>query len=504
MGNIYFSAPTGIASTSVAPEQPVLATISGAGSPVITPTYAGQVPVGSSILVQLGNSAKIANVISESFITATRDRAKQLREELEGHYAAIAPLWKNRTLVFVQYLEREHKIGKSFQVAAGRLREGEYTPQDISQLIGTFVNNSAKKTIPGASEAEMREKIRAFVTRGEYDGRMLEFLNSLDGKFGLLPAYLDRANELQGLSSPETTLNELEAAVERHKTGSQAPVRAHFLDDQDLESRLEDMLGKRWGSHYILEAAKIEEGEDAHALVVPFAYKPNSAVNKSTHQFLPVERLMRIITLFDRIILDAIDAYVQQAPELKGLLEQAFIKQGFSELNLAILRKAVFGPEHQPSAALYPDYRLDIKDPALKVAIINEFQSRRQDITGAALPKFGLTEEQFDFEAVVNVQSQAMELLPVPIYKMAAISSQFKDPRQAVRQSSKYSAQARTLLFAFQAYDRQLQRDFGITFGNRLLTPTQETLENAATLFGERNGLGFLKTGAQILVTASP
>ena len=109
MAVIHYLTATGVASSSFTQETPVLATLLCAKEPVITPTYAGQAPKGSQVVMQLGQPKAIAQALAGEALYAAEESAKQLEVRIAELHGIVGPVWDNRALPFVTYLER---VGK--------------------------------------------------------------------------------------------------------------------------------------------------------------------------------------------------------------------------------------------------------------------------------------------------------------------------------------------------------------------------------------------------------
>ena len=112
-------------------------------------------------------------------------------------------------------------------------------------------------------------------------------------------------------------------------------------------------------------------------------------------------------------------------------------------------------------------------------------RNNRSEIPSVAAEYVGIPQEQIKFEELVALQTQLMQLLPFSVYVCADINTRIKyDINEAKKHRAHINQEERILLSRYEASERQLQNDFGVTH-KKVTSPTESTLEEAIKLFGE-------------------
>ncbi len=481
MPSLYFKNPNDVNTTSFQPDLPVITSIPFTTSPTFTPTYAAQVKRWVQVISELGTTKGLAvTILGEEPYKAQQ----QIVERIGQAEKDVGPLWQNRAAVFLAYLEEHRKIAKSARPSADRIGSGQYSSQDLTQLLGTFFNNISPDLLGDVAASHMRTRAKAYVQDGTLDDELTSMLTLLDARHARLPEYVSLRTELESLNKSASPLSAIEAAVESYRQNPKSNPKVKVLGKEvDVSERLHAL-----GVNSMILVEEIVEGEIKDAPLSVVRFTPGRSYDLPQGSYLlPVEGLGRVITLFDKLIRDIfIKALVNEKPRLQQLLNEAFKKR---DPDYSILMRAAFADDHKPTLALYPDFRVDIASPELRTELITTFRSQVNEISDL-INRNAPENPPLHFQDFLKLQSGLMELLPMPLYSMAAVSSQFADIRTSMQRIGAYKPEARVHLMSYQSNERKTQKDFRATIAS-VTAVNKSTPKQAMDLFGKR--VEFLK-----------
>ncbi len=472
-------------------EMPILATLPWATLPVATPTYAGQVPAGSRVVMTLGATDRVTAALLGKVEPRVKSAAEEclLEKQLElellaSQLESLAKSAAKRAKMFLDYATQ----GVGFEVLVKvRAGTGQLTSREIDEFVGPVYDVLRKEA--GATSS-FKAAVREYIRSGRLEPATLLWLaTKVNREFQALITYESLSSELRQISQ-STGISELEKvltkAVDALRSGKPLEeVKAGGLDI-NVYHELRQLLEADPTKPFLMELAAASAR--AEGLIVPFCHKPaeaKSVCDELGLYYLPVEKLGHIITLFDTLIRKVADHYAEGHAELTQLLDEIYTRRGIL-VNTNVIVRALFAEDHNPTLALYPDWRLRLSGAYIQ-RVIELVRNNRAELLKVAAKHLGLQEEEFNFQTVLELQTRLMQLLPMPFYDCAAIRATFLLPMaEAKRQLSHYTAEGRALILNYDSYERKLQRDFGVTL-EKVIDATDKTAEEALKLFGKGN-----------------
>ncbi len=468
MERLHYVTNKGVATISVDSSQLCLVAVPGTRDFYVTLTYASQVLPKHRVIMNLGDSCRLA----ETILPDVSSRLKAIVGEVE-----VSEDSTTRAKILSEYCDRKG-IKLRTNIGATLNSDQELKSQQINILAVAVYGRLSSE----GADASIKQALLDYLRHGRTNKAALSFFAThIDPVFGkYAPDYRLIESELE--AAVTEAINQVKTVTgtgEEIMLGDIRDIRPMVYDS------LQELTGARPKRHFTSTIDQVVQGENDKGLWVPF----NPGIGKQTliplelePNYMPVEKLGQIITLFHRVIADLLIAYTKESEQILQASEH--LRSQGKEVRDRVLMQALFPEDHMPAQTLYSregQGGLNEPEVASLHALVKEERSR---IPSAARKYFGIPPEEARFDELVSLQAKLMQLLPLPTYVCANIDARFKISMSELKMNqNRLKKGNRELLRAYEANERRLLDDFGIRF-DEIRNWTQGTVDEAIRLFG--------------------
>ena len=518
MGELHYMTSGGLAARSVLTDMPVLAFMSYKDTSIGTPTYANQVREGNQVLMTLGGvdalvSSYLIPLIKpdiDSRKAASNQKELEVRLELEslGPEAALNVVGMStstRAKPFLDYAWKKGRFGSALHNIRAQISNNSLTSEGVTQLISTVYAILRSKGVT----SQFKGKLEDYLVKGRFDDELLsKFEGEIDSALGE-PVFKkvwqyntlqDQLEQLQRAKKQGDSLANLAQALGAEvafiTSGNKSEREMEFEGlNINVYQMLQQLVGTAPEKPFLLGIERLVETENLRGLVAPFRYTQSNGGNipvELKSHVLSTERMGKVVAFFDRTLMNTMLFYALGSDGVQPLFAELFDgRKGHDPIDVlsGILMRAIFPENHRPILTLYPDSRITLnsKNSGKINELIQLVRSHRAEIPGYIAKKLGLPEQDIRFEELVQLQSQLMQLLPMPIYTCVAIDREIQPMADAKRKLSTYDPGERARILIYDAQEKRLIRDFGIT-SKKITGQPLAAAEDAINLFGEEFG----------------
>ncbi len=511
------TASAGPVTAPFAPDMVVLARVPSTSR--VTATYLGQLAPRHEVVATLNPERIVDSRILPALKldlggVVERERkgleSKRLEmeirlESLSNEVAGLVPPGDANARIqpFIDFVYNSGRAGGGFYNVKNKIANNEpLSSKDVSSIVQQVYGLlKAKREVPKAVEYALLD----YVQKGEADdgliGLLVQAINPVFGKITEYKALAIQLKEVEqalqsrgtkGISDLNAARPALVRAVSEVVSGRKP---AEELDacglKVDVYLTLQQLTGTAEPEKPSLRSLEgvLKGGQDG--LFTPFGFKAAKGINGVPEclkqSYLPLRKLISVVTLFDIAIRKSLIAYALKNEEMQGICGENGSLLIY-KIPGGIFMPAVFPENHKPILTLYPDERVVPKGKEDDVKHILELMARgRSDIPRLAAEYFGMPQDQIRFEELIALQTSLMQLLPMGIYACLSMSEKFPIPlSQAKKQRAQLHEDHRVLLQKYESIENVITKNFGTLLSfNEFISVTEETGQLAEQLFGK-------------------
>lgn len=422
----------------------VLVQLPGAARPVLTPTYAGQLSAGHSVLVTLGNSKVAAEQITPLLISELEAMAEGRLLEMQVQLEALESELKELKASSATRAQRfPEYAGWSLN------SDGQLSGKDVDRIVKSAYDDLRREK---AATSKVKEGIREYIQKGTTGRDVFLWLarnfnpvfwkyvrhDELSAEISQTEGHLQQLKQAETLNGLEQRLTEALAAIK--KSGSYNPSKHDVGPDGmgiDVYQWLRQLTGAKpeisSGAYLLCEISRVIKGVNRKGVLVPFHFKAENGFNvpeEFRQHYLSTVAFITAIKVLNVALHKILLAYLQEGEAehegvsvpLKPLLQQLMPN------NPAIL--ALYGKDE----LITPDRHGLVSEIVRRAAE----RFKNGEMAKLAAKRLGMAENELSqesLEALVSTMEKVMPIVPVQFYELTPVLKSVGELRRELQET---------------------------------------------------------------------